>query len=253
MGNWTPWPPETTDHRAWVLPLGQLVEDAQKVDAGEDVAPAVGGSVSALLRSHTHRQHRCNSFTADRCTQSSWCVGLQFHVHMYAYMPTYCLTCSHTDTHTCIRTYTHMHAHQHQCNVRVWRTATEWAFCVCVGGGGRGCSKCMCEQAMQCVGTYASMHMWKWVRETNFGLVTHSEPWEWETSKVTPSICGHVTVGCFPSAATSPTRCRPRMLTLVTATLMLSHICNVPSMGFIQKLHNESGQLLCLDHLFVLP
>ena len=111
-----------------MLPLGQFVEDTQQVDAGEDVAPAVGGSVPTLLRSHRHRQHRCNSVTAAPlhpvvlvCGTMCVCVGLQFYVHMYAYMPTHCLTCSHIHTHTHAHTHTCMHCltcshtHTHTC------------------------------------------------------------------------------------------------------------------------------------------
>ena len=46
-----------TYHGAGVLPLGEFVEYAQQVDAGEEVAPAVGLSLPRLLATHRHRHN----------------------------------------------------------------------------------------------------------------------------------------------------------------------------------------------------
>ena len=47
-------PPDGTHHGPGVLPLGQLVEDPQEVDAGEQVPPAELVVVPRFLRTHTH-------------------------------------------------------------------------------------------------------------------------------------------------------------------------------------------------------
>jgi hypothetical protein len=65
-------PLDGTHHDPGVLPLGELVEDAQQVDAGEHVSPAVHCTKHQQIRTEVHSKQQANRLMQENMFRQQW-------------------------------------------------------------------------------------------------------------------------------------------------------------------------------------